>query len=370
MLHIMAKNSREPLRVFSIPGATGWDGVSSVADMTARLGCLHEEVDFQPEYMDKLPELIWAMDEPDANPSVLLTHLMAKAAGQKVKTVMSGTGADALFTNYRVHDALFSAHSVMSAAYQLMKGFRSLVPFGMLARKLGVAGNVGARTQQKVLDFTESMRSGTLQQQVIALSSLFDSRDKSELFQGALAPVAGTFVDQTRDIEGWPTMMATVMAMQREHFLPDGVLTPFNKMTMFCGVSARLPFADDKLAGFLMGIPDHLRRTKSHRKILLQNYVDRVMPSLAVPPPKGRAVRNKSILERCLSVNPLKEMVDICLSENSIKRRGLFDWMSVKRMLEGARNQEEFCMRQVFALLVLEMWFRIFVDHEKGWFSA
>lgn len=369
ILNIMAKNSAKPLRVYSVPGAMGRDGLSTVADMSARLGCLHEEVDFQPEYMDRLPELIWAMDEPAADPAVLLTHLMAKTAGQQVKTVMSGHGAPALFTDYRVHDALFGAHNVMPAAYRFMKGFRALVPIGMLAKKLGVKGDVGVRTQQRILDFTETMRSGTLQQQITALAVLFDSRDKAELLLGPLAQVAGTFVDRMRDNEGWPTMMATVLGMQREHFLTDGVLTPFNKMTMYSGISARLPFADDRLAGFLMGIPDHLRRTKSQRKVLLQRYVDRAMPGLAAPPHKGSRAREKGVLERCLAVNPLKGMIETCLSEASVKRRGFFDWRAVKKILAGAKAGEDLYMRQLFSLLVLEIWFRIFVDEEKGWLS-
>ena len=40
------------------------------------------------------------------------------------------------------------------------------------------------------------------------------------------------------------------------------------------------------------------------------------------------------------------------------------------RIVTEAKAGEQLPMRQVFALLVLELWFRIFIDHEKGWIST
>ena len=199
---------------------------------------------------------------------------------------------------------------------------------------------------------------------------VFDARDKAELALGALAQASGTFADQTKKNPGWPSLLSSLVRTQTDHFLPDGVLTPFNKLVMSNGLAPRLPFADHKMAEFMFGVPDHLRRTSSRRKTLLRNYVERKFPVLAaLPAPAPAAPPQKPLLEMCLNTNPLKEMVETCLSEASVKRRGLLDWLAVRRIITGAKSGEVLFMRQVFSLLVLELWFRIFVDHEKGWIS-
>ncbi|MDE1154065.1 MAG: asparagine synthase (glutamine-hydrolyzing) [Micavibrio sp.] len=370
ILHIMSKKSTRPLRVFSAPFDVSRDGVPPVSEIAGRVGAMHEEVEFLPEYMDRLPELIWALDEPVAEPEILLSSLMARAAGQNLKAVVAGTGADALFANYPLHDTLLAANKMPISLYGVMREFKSLLPVSMLARKIGTRGNIGQRTRQKLFDFAEAVRGGSLYQQHMCLAAVFDSRDKQEISVGALAQVAGTFADQQKNPAGWPTLMASMVAHQREHFLPDGVLTPFNKMTMANGVACRLPFADPKMAEFMLGVPDHLRRGGKGRKTLLRNYVDRVMPGLAGQPAKPHELpQHKNLLETCLGTNPLREMVETCLSEASIKRRGMFDYAAVRRIMAGAKAGEALFMRQVFSLLVLELWFRIFVDHEKGWIS-
>ena len=51
------------------------------------------------------------------------------------------------------------------------------------------------------------------------------------------------------------------------------------------------------------------------------------------------------------------------LSESSVRRRGIFRPDAVSK-LKSAMNRNEFMLvKQVFSLMVLEMWFRIFVDH-------
>jgi asparagine synthase (glutamine-hydrolysing) len=176
-----------------------------------------------------------------------------------------------------------------------------------------------------------------------------------------------THVDLQKDPEGWPSVMASLMALQAEDALPHGVVAPLEKLCMFNSLVPRLPFTDHKLAEFLLGLPDHLRTGKTGGKVLLRKYMAKAHPEILLPD-VGPA-QTKLPLAEYLAANPLKEMVDICLSETSVRRRDLLEWDAVKRILAGLKTGEAIYARQVFALLTLELWFRIFVDHEKGWIS-
>jgi asparagine synthase (glutamine-hydrolysing) len=165
--------------------------------------------------------------------------------------------------------------------------------------------------------------------------------------------------------------MSMLLAMQDDHLLEDGIISPVNKLAAFNGVGLRAPLMDHKLFEFMLGVPDHLRRHGKRRKILLRNYVDRMLPGLVQAPPRENPVGGQpSLLELCMTRGPLREMLETCLSETSIRKRGLMDPEVVRRMLTEAKAGETLPMRQVFSLLGLELWFRIFIDHEKGWISS
>ncbi len=223
----------------------------------------------------------------------------------------------------------------------------------------------------RLFDFTETMRNGTLQQQYTCLASLYDTRDKQELYLANMSPVIGALTDRQPQRPVWPSFMSTLMAMQGDHLLQDGIVGPVSKMISSNALGGRMPLMDHKLFEFMLGVPDHLRRDGERRKVLLRNYVDRILPGFAQNPPRPESMLGqKTLLESCLARGPLREMADTCLSDASIRKRELFDPAIVRRIMAEARAGESLPMRQVFALLTLELWFRIFIDHEKGWISS
>ena len=284
---------------------------------------------------------------------------------------MSGAGANNLFVNYPQHDTLLAAHGLPKYFWWFFKETKELLPLATIAKKLHFTGKIGPRSKLRLFDFAATMRQESLMPQYTCASSLFDTRDRSELYAGAMAPVIGALTDRQKQTEGWPTTMSALFGMQRDHLLQDGILAPVNKLTMFSGLGTRMPLMDHKLFEFMLGVPDHLRREGDRRKVLLRNYVDRVLPGFAHNPPRpDAAVGQKTLLATCLEKGPLREMVENCLSESSVRKRELFDPAVVRRIVTEAKAGEQLPMRQVFALLVLELWFRIFIDHEKGWLST
>jgi len=58
----------------------------------------------------------------------------------------------------------------------------------------------------------------------------------------------------------------------------------------------------------------------------------------------------------------LRPLVNDLLSEETIKRRGMFRPKEVKRVIDANFSGREDNNLQVFQLLVLELWHRAFVD--------
>ena len=55
-------------------------------------------------------------------------------------------------------------------------------------------------------------------------------------------------------------------------------------------------------------------------------------------------------------------MIDDLLSEETVKRRGLFDFREVRRIIELNQSGREDFNLQVFQLLNFEIWMREFLD--------
>jgi asparagine synthase (glutamine-hydrolysing) len=58
----------------------------------------------------------------------------------------------------------------------------------------------------------------------------------------------------------------------------------------------------------------------------------------------------------------LRPMVEDLLSAENIKRRGLFDFREVRRVIEANLSGKEDFNLQVFQLLTLELWMQKFLD--------
>lgn len=367
---MVGSGTRTP-QTFSTAFGPERDGTPPGPDIAARLGCPVEQVTFEPEYMDRLPELVWANDQPNGDAPHVLSHHLTRMASQKVKVLMSGIGANNLFVNYPQHDILLAAHNVPKYFWWFYKETNKLLPLATIAKKLQFTGKIGPRAKMRLFDFTEQMRNGDIHQQYICLAALIDARDKQSLYKETMSPYAGALTDRHCHHGEWPSFMSMLLAMQDDHLLEDGIISPVNKLAAFNGVGLRAPLMDHKLFEFMLGVPDHLRRHGKRRKILLRNYVDRMLPGLVQAPPRENPVGGQpSLLELCMTRGPLREMLETCLSENSIRKRGLLEPEVVRRMLTEAKAGETLQMRQVFSLLGLELWFRIFIDHEKGWISS
>ncbi|MFN3477056.1 MAG: asparagine synthase (glutamine-hydrolyzing), partial [Candidatus Methylomirabilales bacterium] len=101
LVALTAQVLREPIRTFTLgfeeASFTEFDSARLVAE---RFKTRHQEFVIKPEVMAILPHLVWHLDEPLADSSLLLTYLVSKAASGEVKVALSGIGGDEAFGGY------------------------------------------------------------------------------------------------------------------------------------------------------------------------------------------------------------------------------------------------------------------------------
>lgn len=358
----MTKLSGGPVRTFSVGFEESSGALQEARNIAQILGSEHQEIICSPADMARLPDLIRSLDEPIGDPLILPMSLVTGLARKNVRAVLSGDGADELLCGHYMHGALLRARNLPRVAYDVLRPVVEFIPPFLLNMMFDYPGKMGARSKRKLVDFIAEMKRGSLRNQYMFLHSLFDSVDKKHVYGHDMQRVMGTFQSLQEAESQWPTAMSTMLALQQEHWLPDSVLTRLDKISAASALEVRMPFMDHKLVEFLLSVPDHLKRGGNKDKILLRNYAAKTFPKLSSAP--GRAFYVP--LEKYIYTSPLKEVVEQCLSEESVKRRGLFEWGGVRHILEQMRSGDFIFAKQAFALLVLELWFRIYVDYENG----
>jgi len=131
-----------------------------------------------------------------------------------------------------------------------------------------------------------------------------------------------------------------------------------DKTSMAANLEVRVPFLNHELMELAGRMPVNLKLRGLKRKYILKRAAEKLLPKEIVWRKKaGFGAPIRSWLR-----GPLKPMIDDLLSEETIKRRGLFQASAVQRIINANQSGQEDFNLQVFQLLTLELWQRTFLD--------
>lgn len=278
------------------------------ARATARqLQTRHHEVSISlPTFLESLPKMLVALDEPIADVSACALYFVAELAAREVKVVLSGEGADELFAGYPIYHEPNSLrvfeHLPPSVRMRIGKVAR-LLPDGMKGRSFLERGAV------------------PLERRFVGNAKIFSEDAKSELFakhsyvHSSFAVTDEVYQDQTS--AGDITRMQLV---DLQTWLPGDILMKADKMTMAHSLELRVPFLDKRVFAAATALPEHLRIHGQTTKYALREAVRPIVPEAAARRPKlGFPVPVSKWLEHSLkdhirdviSASPVREYLNL-----------------------------------------------------------
>jgi asparagine synthase (glutamine-hydrolysing) len=143
-----------------------------------------------------------------------------------------------------------------------------------------------------------------------------------------------------------------------EWYLPTDLLPKMDIATMANSLEARSPFLDWKLAEFAARLPSAFKVNGNTSKYILKKAVADLVPADNMHRPKqGFAV----------PVGPwfrgeLKEFLADHVLGSRFRDRGLFKSAAVQRLFDDHQRGAGDYAHQLWTLLMLELWFREFID--------
>jgi asparagine synthase (glutamine-hydrolysing) len=127
---------------------------------------------------------------------------------------------------------------------------------------------------------------------------------------------------------------------------------------MAATLEVRVPFLNVELVELAARMPVNLKLRGLKRKYILKRAAESLLPRDVVWRKKaGFGAPVRSWLR-----GALRPMVEDLLSEETVRRRGLFRPEEVRRIIDANLSGREDYNLQVFQLLTLELWQRTFMD--------
>ncbi|MGY1672976.1 asparagine synthase (glutamine-hydrolyzing) [Geodermatophilus sp. SYSU D00710] len=324
--------------------------IEIAAESASILGVKHVPVEVTAEeFAAAIPEVVWYLDDPVADPALVPLYFVAREARKHVKVVLSGEGADELFGGYTIYREPISlawASGLPAAGRRAMARIADLLPEGVRGQDL--LRRASTPLEQRYYGNARNMRDDEL-------AALLPGRDPD------LSHVAVTEDLYRRTREAGYDDVTAMQYVDLFTWLRGDILVKADKMTMANSLELRVPFLDPEVFAIASSLPVEQRvpRRGDATKYALRQAMRQIVPPRIMNRRKlGFPVPTAEFL-----AGPLHEWArDVVVSSQT---QQWLDRDVVLGLLDRLRAEEvpsKRIARQLWSVLVFMVWHGIFVE--------
>ncbi len=354
---LMQKISSKPVRTFSIGFEDkGVNEAPHAKAVAAHLGTEHTEQYLTDRDVANTAQRMGEIyDEPFADASQVPTYLVSALARRDVTVALTGDGGDELFAGY--------------ARYRLAPGsWRriSRLPFrNALSAIISGAPDPVIKAAETVLRpfIPRGINSANLAKKIRDAAPLMRARNFDEFYLGYLMPwhdPARLLLDKTvsepsaarMDTPDFTDELDRMTWWDSVNYLSNDLLTKVDRASMAVSLEGRIPLLDTRIAEFSWRLPAEMKWKDGVGKWILRQLLYKYVPESLVDRPKmGFSVP----LDHWLR-GPLKEWAEDLLSEDRLRRQGLFDAAEVSRVWHAFKSGGSCTGTQMWGILMFQAW--------------
>jgi asparagine synthase (glutamine-hydrolysing) len=312
------------------------DETAEARETAEIIGLEHHDVRIGfPQFLDVLPRIISAVEEPIATTSVVPMFYLSELVSRHVKVVLSGQGADEAMGGYRRYR---------------MELLRQFVPPGV-ASWLRVGARNAGLCSDALLRGLDAMAEPDDVRRFEVAHGVFTA-DQIQRLTGHPPTLAHERIAYTFDLLGCihqPQSAQRMMSTDLRMNLADDLLLYTDKITMRHSIECRVPFLDLELVRFVEALPCGFHVGMFRGKRLHKRFAERVLPTSIV----GR--KKKGFLSPTGSWFSTRNEIREILLERGSPLSSWIDLKEVERTLNehaSGLNRE----RHIFLLLSLHFW--------------
>lgn len=349
---MMSQISDAPVKTFSIGFNEDTFNELKFARVAAKhFKTEHHEFIVTPDLVEIADDLVWHFDEPFADSSALPTFMVSKMARDFVTVVLSGDGGDELFAGYTryVTDKKRSGLEKLPRTIRqnLLKPLSEVLPHGAKGKNFLYNTSLDA-----IARYIDSI-------------SYFGKLKKIELYSNLLKENLNGDFGKAEQIYGEIAKNVSsenatdkLLYLDSKTYLPSDILTKVDRMTMATSLEARVPLLDHELIEFVTKIPAELKLKGLETKYIFKKAMEGIVPNeILYREKQGFGVPINEWIN-----SQLKDRIQGVLGEKRTLERGYFEPKYIKILLEEHAKNRRDHSHALWALWMLELWHRRFVD--------
>ena len=322
----------------------GFSEVDVAVASAEAIGARHvTKVVSQAEFVAALPEIVWYLDEPVADPALVPLFFIAREARKHVKVVLSGEGADELFGGYTIYREPLSLKGFdylpKKVRKSLGKASRPL-PEGMRGKSLLHRGSLTLEER-----YYGNARSLSVEQLRAVLPGFSPEWTHTDITAGIYA-----------ESQGWDPV-ARMQHTDLFTWLRGDILVKADKMTMANSLELRVPFLDPEVFAVASRLPFYQKITRTTTKYALRRALEPIVPAHVLHRAKlGFPVQIRHWLRAGELMDWAYRMIDVSQAGH------LVDLTAVRNMLDEHRAGDSDHSRRLWTVLIFLLWYAIFVE--------
>ncbi|MBI3651963.1 MAG: asparagine synthase (glutamine-hydrolyzing) [Acidobacteria bacterium] len=385
---LMAQLMTQPVRTFTVgfADAPEFNEIEEARFVAREYHTDHHEILItQNELIEFLPQMVFHQDEPIADPVCVPLHYVSKLTRESGTTVIQvGEGADELFCGYQDYARYLNLHDrLWQPLAKLPKPMRTAMSAaGRFAYVIG-ASLLPAPAKKLLPDMFRRFAAG--EELFWSGAFIFDETNKQRLFtRTALQQLNGNdhqlsshqiiASDVQRLLAQKPQAdkLEQMIYQELKLRLAELLLMRVDKFTMANSLEARVPFLDHHLVEFAMTIPRHMKYRHGETKWILKQALRGVIPERVLQ----RRKQGFGVPINEWMMAKLGGYVESSLLNSSLRRRELFDYEFIKRLINKHRTGNVNYSFFLWSLLNLSLWHDQWIDNpgaainESAWAAS
>ena len=347
---LMAANSHKPITTCAIGfDSEKFDEVAYAAKVAEQFKTNHHEFTVKENVVDSLVDIAAYFDEPFADPSFVPTYFVSKLARSMVTVALAGDGGDENFAGYSKYqnDAFenrirglipsFLGSGFQSAGSRMLSDSNSR----LLRRASSLLGSLAVSADTGFF-ISNSFFNRPLWEKILT----DDFRQALEGYDSA---------DITRDIyhaADTDDHLSRVLYTDIKTFLPGGILTKVDRMSMANSLETRAPILDYRVVEYAATIPASLKLKDKETKYILKKTMEDLLT-------EDTLYRKKMGFSVPLASWLKNEIATIAHEKLLVNNEGLcqfFKTDQIKKIWEQHQSGARDYSNELWSMLVFQLW--------------
>ena len=320
----------------------GYDETSNAKRFAQDIGIKNINVRMNyKDYVRELPKIIYHMDSPIADPSIIPLFYICEKASQDYKVVLSGEGSDEFFGGYNIYtedESLKGFNYMPGFVKSIINSLAGLLPDNMKGKSFLLRGTT------------------PLEKRYCGNANIFNEEEKKKVFK--LVPGKNDLKitqDLFKDVAGFDNVTKR-QYIDINTWLIGDILAKADRISMAHSLEVRVPFVDKEVFKLARTLGKHHKVRKFSTKVMLRDAFRDELPEYLYEKKKlGYPVPLRVWLK-----NELYDWAYDVIKNNPVAE--INEEEALKMLVKHKENKGDYS-RKVWSVIVYIIWYRLYIDN-------